>query len=138
MNVMTTVRTALVPVAVCVTLSAAMASCQMRTNGAPLLTRLSPVRADMTGGTVVELTVTGTGFDSLNTVHMGRLVIPAVPRLDDSTMRFAIPADDRFLPNRGGAPLTPLAGGTYEVRIETKKGMSNALSLVLVNGREAR
>jgi hypothetical protein len=103
-----------------------------------MLTRLSPERVDISGGAVVELTVIGTGFDSLNTVHLGRLVVPAVRRLNDTTMRFAVPTDDRFLPDRGGAPLAPLAGGTYDLRIANAKGMSNTLRITLVNSREAR
>ncbi|WP_439643832.1 hypothetical protein [Gemmatimonas sp.] len=120
-----------------------LAACRARAggaspSGAPLLTRLAPERVDISGGAVVELTVFGTGFDSLNTVHLGRLVVPAVRRLNDSTMRFAVPTDDRFLPNRGGAPLAPLTGGMYDLRIESTKGMSNTLRVMLVNSREAR
>ncbi|MCO4101222.1 MAG: hypothetical protein HEQ38_17865 [Gemmatimonas sp.] len=120
-----------------------LAACRARAggaspSGAPLLTRLAPERVDISGGAVVELTVFGTGFDSLNTVHLGRLVVPAVRRLNDSTMRFAVPTDDRFLLNRGGAPLAPLTGGMYDLRIESTKGMSNTLRVMLVNSREAR
>jgi hypothetical protein len=120
-----------------------LAACRARAggaspSGAPLLTRLAPERVDISGGAVVELTVFGTGFDSLNTVHLGRLVVPAVRRLNDSTMRFAVPTDDRFLPLRGGAPLAPLTGGMYDLRIESTKGMSNTLRVMLVNSREAR
>jgi hypothetical protein len=118
--------------------SSTLVACHARTTGAPLLTRLSPERVDISGGAVVELTVIGAGFDSLNTVHLGRLVVPAVRRLNDSTMRFAVPTDDRFLPDRGGAPLAPLAGGTYDLRISNAKGMSNTLRVMLVNSREAR
>jgi hypothetical protein len=118
--------------------SSTLAACHARTTGAPMLTRLSPERVDISGGAVVELTVIGTGFDSLNTVHLGRLVVPAVRRLNDTTMRFAVPTDDRFLPDRGGAPLAPLAGGTYDLRIANAKGMSNTLRITLVNSREAR
>jgi hypothetical protein len=120
-----------------------LAACHARAGGAsprgaPWLTRLVPERVDISGGAVVDLTVFGTGFDSLNTVHLGRLVVPAVPRLNDSTMRFAVPTDDRFLPDRGGAPLAPLTGGVYDLRIESTKGMSNTLRVMLVNSREAR
>lgn len=115
-----------------------LAACHTSTSGTPLLTRLSPERVDISSGAAVELTVFGTGFDTLNTVHLGRLVVPAVRRLNDSTMRFAVPTDDRFIPDRGGAPLAPLAGGTYDLRIANAKGMSNTLRVILVNSKEAR
>jgi hypothetical protein len=84
------------------------------------------------------VTVHGRGFDSLNTVHFGRLRIPAVPRTNDSIMRFTIPADDTFLPNRGGAPVLPLASGTYDLRIETARGLSNALPVAVTAAQGAR
>lgn len=116
----------------------ALGACHAQSNGAPIITSLAPITADITSGNHVEVTVRGAGFDSLNTVHFGRLVIPSVPRTNDSTLRFGIPTDDTFLTDRGPAPVQPLAGGTYDVRVETRKGRSNALTMTVVNGRSAR
>jgi hypothetical protein len=115
-----------------------LAACHAQSGSAPILTSLSPTAADITSGNPVEITVRGAGFDSLNTVHFGRLVIPSVARSNDSTLRFGIPTDDTFLTDRGPAPVQPLASGTYEVRVETRKGRSNPLPITVVNGRSAR
>lgn len=100
----------------------------------PRLDAMSPDRAAVGNGAIVQVTVTGAGFDSLNTLHFGALVIPGVPRTGPGTLRFTVPLDDTFLPNRGGAPLQPIAPGTYPVIVETARGRSNALVFTLQPG----
>lgn len=92
---------------------------------APVIVSLSPDQAMVANGAVVQVLVTGTGFDSLNTLHFGSLVIRGVPRTSPTTLRFTVPTDDTYLPNRGGAPLTPIAPGPYDVMLETTRGKSN-------------
>lgn len=111
-----------------------LAACHARSTAAPLLTSLSPVQVNVAGGSAGTLTLRGRGFDSLNTVHFGALRIPGVPRTTDSVMQFAVPIDDTFLPGRGPAPVQPLAGGRYDVRIEARGGVSNALPVTLTTG----
>lgn len=118
---------ALLPLGACHTRGAASAA-------APLLTSLSPTQVTVAGGNAGLLTLKGRGFDSLNTVHFGALRIPGVPRTNDSLMQFAVPTDNTFLPGRGPSPVQPLAGGRYDVRIETKGGVSNALPVTLAAG----
>ena len=100
----------------------------------PLLTMLSPTQVSITGGNAGTLTLRGRGFDSLNTVYFGALRIPGVPRTNDSVMQFAVPTDNSFLPDRGPAPVQPLASGRYDVRVQTARGTSNALSVTLSAG----
>jgi hypothetical protein len=116
----------------------ALGACHAQSGSAPLLTSITPATANISNGMPVEVTVHGAGFDSLNTVHFGRLVIPSVPRLNDSTMRFGVPVDDTFLTDRGPAPVQPLASGPYDIRVETRRGRSNALRITLVNDTGAR
>lgn len=108
-----------------------LAACHARSTAAPLLTSLSPVQVNVAGGSAGTLTLRGRGFDSLNTVHFGALRIPGVPRTNDSVMQFAVPTDNTFLPGRGPTPVQPLAGGRYDVRVEAKGGLSNALPVTL-------
>ena len=112
----------------------ALTACHARGPAAPLLTAVSPTQLSLAGGQVGTLTVRGHGFDSLNTVHFGALRIPAVPRTNDTLMQFAVPTDDTFLPNRGPAPVRALSAGTYDVRVETARGVSNAMTITLVSG----
>ncbi len=111
-----------------------LGACHARGTSAPLLTSLSPAQVNVAGGSAGLLTLKGRGFDSLNTVHFGALRIPGVPRTNDSVMQFAVPTDNTFLPGRGPSPVQPLAGGRYEVRVEAKGGVSNALPVTLTTG----
>jgi hypothetical protein len=123
-----------------VTLAGAVtfAACHAQPSGAPLLTRVTPGTVTLAGGTVSTVTVHGRSFDSLNVVHFGRLRVPSVPRTNDSTMRFSIPTDDTFLPNRGGAPVLPLSAGSYDLRVENARGTSNALVVIVTATQGAR
>lgn len=111
-----------------------LAACHARSTSAPLLVSLSPVQVSVAGGNAGTLTLKGHGFDSLNTVHFGALRIPGVPRTSDSVMQFAVPTDDTFLPNHGPTPVQPLASGRYDVRVQTARGTSNALTVTLTAG----
>ena len=111
-----------------------LAACHARSATVPLLTSLSPTQVSIAGGNAGTLTLKGRGFDSLNTVHFGALRIPGVPRTSDSVMQFAVPTDDTFLPNRGPSPVRALTAGSYDVRVETARGTSNALTVTLTAG----
>jgi hypothetical protein len=115
-------------------IAAPLAACHARSATVPLLTSLSPTQVSIAGGNAGTLTLKGRGFDSLNTVHFGALRIPGVPRTSDSVMQFAVPTDDTFLPNRGPAPVRALNAGSYDVRVETARGTSNALTVTLAAG----
>ena len=114
------------------------AACRTAAPGGPLLTSVAPTQLSIGGGAAPTVTVRGHGFDKLNTVHFGKLRIPDVPSLNDSTMQFAVPIDDTFLPDRGPAPVQALAGGTYEVRVQTARGTSNPLTISLTAVGAAR
>ena len=115
-------------------IAAPLAACHARSATVPLLTSLSPTQVSIAGGNAGTLTLKGRGFDSLNTVHFGALRIPGVPRTSDSVMQFAVPTDNSFLPDRGPAPVQPLANGRYDVRVQTARGTSNALTVTLTAG----
>ncbi len=122
------------------TMAAFVAGCHHAPRGgtAPSLTSLSPNRADVSQGQVVDVTVNGAGFDSLNSVSFGDLELRQVPRLSASTLRFTVPLDDVQRPGRGEAPPARLVGGTYSVRVRTSHGTSNVLPFTLVNVVGAR
>ena len=110
----------------------------LSTTDAPTLRSLTPNRADVGQGQVVDVIVSGHGFDSLNTVSFGELVLRQVPRLSATTLRFSVPLDDVQRPDRGEAPPMRLPGGTYKVRVSTARGASNALAFTLLNGQGIR
>ena len=105
---------------------------------APSLQTLSPSRGDVTQGQVVDVIVTGVGFDSLNTVNFGDLVLRQVPRRSATTLRFTVPLDDVQRPGRGESPPARLPSGPYAVRVTTARGSSNALAFTLLNERGTR
>lgn len=105
---------------------------------APLIVVIAPDTVNIGGGAAPMLTIRGRGFAVRNTVHFGALRIPDVPRTSDSVMQFAVPTDDTFLPNRGPVPVTPLAAGRYEVRVENAAGTSNAVAVSLRSAQGAR
>lgn len=111
-----------------------LAACHARGAAVPVITALTPARADVSRGDVVDVIIAGRGFDSLNTVHFGRVRLRQVPRQSSTSLRFIVPRDDEQVPDRGGAPVLPLPTGTYEVRVSTAHGTSNALSFALVGG----
>lgn len=105
---------------------------------APVVTAVTPDTVRVGDGAAPLLTVRGRGFAARNTVHFGALRIPDVPRTSDTLMQFAVPTDDTFLPDRGAAPVSPLAAGRYELRIANAHGTSNVVAVTLVNARGAR
>ena len=116
-----------------------LGACHARAGtSAPLIVAVAPDSVNIGGGAAPLLTVRGRGFAARNTVHFGALRIPDVPRTSDSIMQFAVPTDDTFLPNRGPAPVTPLASGKYEVRVVNAAGTSNAVVITLRSAQGAR
>ncbi|MBM4192768.1 MAG: hypothetical protein FJ202_00110 [Gemmatimonadetes bacterium] len=95
------------------------------------LGRLSPAVGTVSRGEVVEVVITGRGFDSLNTVHFGPIELRNVPRRTATEIRFVVPIDDSMRPLRGEAPPQPLTTGPYDVSITTSRGRSNALRFML-------
>lgn len=106
-------------------------ACHTRHAAAPLITALTPSSADVTRGDPVDVVVAGRGFDSLNTVHFGWVRLQQVPRTSPTSLKFQVPRDDEQVPDRGGAPVQPLPSGTYDVRVSTTRGSSNALAFTL-------
>lgn len=128
----------------CTVAGAIFAGCSRRStvgdrsgNGLPTLASLTPNRGNVARGDIVEVVVNGAGFDSLNTVHFGDIVLRQVPRRSLTTLRFSVPLDDAQRSNRGGSPPVPLSSGPYPVRVTTSKGESNALMFQLEGGRGA-
>jgi hypothetical protein len=99
---------------------------------------VTPAAADVSRGEQVTVTVVGRDFDVLNTVRFGRIALRQVSRLSHSrtasTLQFTVPVNDEQQPDRGGAPVRPLASGRYSVQVITARGTSNAVSFTLTNG----
>ncbi len=111
----------------------ATVSCRHRseTNIVPRIESLSPANGSVADGSIISVLVTGSGFDSLNTVHFGRLELRQIPRISETTLRFVVPLDDSQLPDRGEAPPQALAEGPYTVTVSTSRGRSNVLTFTL-------
>jgi hypothetical protein len=107
-------------------------------SNAPLLQQLTPERADVSRGAVVDVLVQGQGFDSLNVVQFGTVTLTQVRRVSPITLRFSVPLDDEQRVGRGEAPPIALAPGVYPVRVVTARGTSNALSFTLQRAGSAR
>ena len=113
------------------TLLPVFAACHQRGSVAPVIERLTPATADVSRGAMIDVTIAGRGFDSLNTVHFGRVLLRQVPRTSPTSLRFTVPRDDEQMQDRGAAPVVPLASGMYSVSVTTKRGTSNALPFTL-------
>jgi hypothetical protein len=116
----------------------ALSACHHRGAPAPTIETLTPAAADVSRGEQVTVTVVGRDFDALNTVRFGPIALRQVPRASHSrtasTLRFTVPVNDEQQPDRGGAPVRPLASGRYSVQVITARGTSNAVFFTLTNG----
>lgn len=102
-----------------------------RTDQLPVLDAMRPDSVLVAPGSVVEVTVTGSGFrrgsPGENTVWFGSSMMRGVTSSDDGRrITFVVP--DAF-DSSGEAPPARLVAGTYPVRVETATGKSNALML---------
>jgi hypothetical protein len=102
---------------------------------APRLNRLLPAEGDVSGDAVVLVIAEGVGFDSLNTVHFGEVVLRGIPRNSPTTIRFMVPLDDSQRPGQREAPPTILPEGRYEVSVATAHGQSNRLVFTLLRSK---
>jgi hypothetical protein len=116
----------------------ALSACHHRGTTVPTIETVTPAAADVSRGEQVTVTVVGRDFDVLNTVRFGRIALRQVSRLSHSrtasTLQFTVPVNDEQQPDRGGAPVRPLASGRYSVQVITARGASNAVSFTLTNG----
>jgi hypothetical protein len=115
----------------CLAVVTLLAACHQRTRAVPVIASLTPAAGDIARTALIDVTIAGRGFDSLNTVHFGRVLLRQVPRTSATSLRFTVPRDDEQIPDRGAAPVTPLASGIYAVKVTTQHGTSNALPFTL-------
>lgn len=101
----------------------------------PHLNRLVPSEGDVSDDAVVLVTVEGVGFDSLNTIYFGEVVLREVPRTSPTTIRFMVPLDDAQRPGQREAPPAALPAGRYDVSVTTAKGQSNRLVFTLLRSK---
>lgn len=100
----------------------------------PRLTAVSPESVQLIRGNVIEIALTGTGFDTThaapqNTVRVGALVLTGVPSSAGGTsIRIVLPD---AIPSGGEAPPAPWMPGSYAVTVSTKAGTSDTLSLAI-------
>src|SRR5262249_35849550 len=82
----------------------------------------------------MKLTITGFGFSTSNTVHLGELIVPNVP-IAWAVGIMCVQGQSRCHPgvNQGLEVTVPAgaASGRYDVFVETATGMSNAQALTV-------
>jgi len=96
----------------------------------PRIEKIAPDSVSTGQGQIVEITLTGSGFDaSENTVNVGPVTLERVAsRNSGRTLRFTVPLTMR---SNGGAPPMPLRGGRFNVTVTTSQGVSNAVTLAI-------
>lgn len=109
----------------------ACAAASRQTDGPPVLERLLPDSVFVAPGSVVEVTLIGSGFhDGVpggNTVMFGMSTMRHVPASTDGRrITFVVPD---AIESGGEAPPSLLLTGTYPVQVETPMGRSNILML---------
>ena len=101
---------------------------------APALDRISPDSVFVAPGSVVAVTLIGSGFEvgstANNIVHFGPSAIRGVSANYDGT-RIAFVVPDA-MESGGEAPPARVITGSYPVQVETKFGKSNVLMLRVV------
>ena len=112
----------------------ACASAKRHTDGPPLLERLIPDSVFVAPGSVVEVTLVGSGFHDgapgENTVMFAGSTLRHVPATADGRrITFVVPD---AIESGGEAPPSRLLAGTYPVQVETALGKSNILMLRVV------
>ena len=117
--------------AVVIPLLLACAAANRQTEGPPALERLLPDSVFVAPGSVVEVTLIGSGFhDGVpgeNTVMFGISTMRHVPASTDGRrITFVVPD---AIESGGEAPPSLLLAGTYPVQVETPMGRSNILML---------
>ena len=114
-----------------VPLLAACAGTRGRTDELPVLAMMRPDSVVVAPGSVVEVTVTGSGFrqgsPGENTVWFGSSMLRGVTSSDEGRrITFVVPD---AMDSGGEAPPARLITGTYPVQVETATGKSNVLML---------
>lgn len=114
-----------------VPLLAACAGARGRTDELPMLATMRPDSVVVAPGSVVEVTVTGSGFrqgsPGENTVWFGSSMLRGVTSSDEGRrITFVVPD---AMDSGGEAPPARLITGTYPVQVETATGKSNVLML---------
>ena len=114
-----------------VPLLAACAVARGRTDELPMLATMRPDSVVVAPGSVVEVTVTGSGFrqglPGENTVWFGSSMLRGVTSSDEGRrITFVVPD---AMDSGGEAPPARLITGTYPVQVETATGKSNVLML---------
>lgn len=96
----------------------------------PRIEKISPDSVNTSQGQIVEVTLSGSGFDAAeNTVSVGPATITGVASKDDGhTLRFTVPLS---VASGGGAPPMPLRGSRFQVTVTTSRGVSNAVTLAI-------
>ena len=114
-----------------VPLLAACAGARGRTDELPMLATMRPDSVVVAPGSVVEVTVTGSGFrqgsPGENTVWFGSSMLRGVTSSDEGRrITFVVPD---AMDSGGEAPPARVITGTYPVQVETATGKSNVLML---------
>ncbi|MEP6730647.1 MAG: hypothetical protein ABJE10_08410 [bacterium] len=101
------------------------------TDRAPVIERLSPDSVIVAPGSVIEITVIGSGFhrgaESGNTVRFAQSTLRGVRANADGTRIVFVVPD--ALDSGGEAPPSRVITGSYPVQVETASGKSNVLML---------
>ena len=112
-------------------LGACARSRQVETSGAPRIDVVRPDSVLVPRGAVVEVVIVGRGFTpgrpGGNTIEFAGMTVTNVPANADGTeMRFVVP---ETVSSGSESPPVQLESGTYNVRVKTLAGTSNAKGL---------
>lgn len=99
----------------------------------PVITRVQPDSGPAGSAYPIEVTIEGRGFhDSLNVVTFGPVTVKNVPSRDSRTrIILFLPKE---APSTSEVPPSPLFPDTYDLKVTTPKGTSNAMPFRLTRG----
>jgi hypothetical protein len=101
------------------------------TTGPPVIQSAHPDSVFVPRGSVVEVTLSGTGFvpgkPGQNTVHFNSTALRQVPA--DSDGRHIVFVIPDMISQGGEAPPSALPAGRYSISVETTSGKSNVVTI---------
>jgi hypothetical protein len=111
--------------------SSSRAAAQAAPSDVPVIARIRPDSGLVGPAYPIEITIEGTAFsDSSNVVMFGPVTLKDLPSRESRTrIALYVPKE---MPATGEVPPAPLQPGSYDVRVRTSTGTSNAITFRLI------